>query len=97
MLLDPFMTQRMLARRGRPQRAPMHRLNGTAKVTLGLVLAGEIACVIGVGTGHSKTLVVFSAIGLVVTHVASYLIESRPGSLKPRYRRPPEPASEAAV
>ena len=86
MLLDPFMTQRQLAKRGRPQRAPMHRLNGPAKITLGLVLAGEIGCVIGVGTGHNLTMVVLCAIGMLATHVASYVIESRPASLKPRYR-----------
>lgn len=85
---DAFMTQRQLAARGRPVRAQMHRLNGWAKLSLAVVLAGEIACVILAGTAGNRITFAVAVVGLVLTHIASYIVESRPGSLKPR-RAPP--------
>jgi uncharacterized membrane protein len=84
MLLDAFRSQRQLAARNRPLRAPIHKLNVPAKIAIGIALIVELLCVLGAGSARAAAGVIACAVLLVLAHMAIYAIESRPASLKSR-------------
>jgi len=93
MLLDAFMTRKQLEARGRPLRAPVHRLNVPARIGVGLLLLVEVGCVLLAGSAHASAALGAAVAGLVLAHVGIYRVESRPASLKPRWRRPAAPSA----
>jgi len=90
-LFDAFMSERQLRARGRPLRAPAHKLNLAARIGVVCALALQLACVLAAGAARTALGFGGGLLVLVLAHVAVYLLESRAASLKPRWRRPGAP------
>jgi hypothetical protein len=107
---DAFMTQKALVKRGRPVRAPVGKLTTAAKFGVGVATLVELGCVLTAGGAHGASGVVLAVVVYLLAHVAIYVIESRPASVKRRIpvqapvfngapavaARPPPPRARAA-